>query len=205
MFSNRDCIHESLSALVRLILGAALVMIGVALILLAWLYNEYGIIAFWVGVSRSCSSPRGSSGTRPLFRSTRRPSRTPLSPDPANRPFRRRAHKLGLVRLAVLSRRAVRGLSRADRGRVKAERQSPRGLWGAQAVFPRAANSVGAAAIGNKHVDHAVLPRDGRDSWRTSGPISSLMVRLPVGNCPRAYFKNWGLKARAASAARGLL
>jgi hypothetical protein len=36
---------------------------------------------------------------------------------------RRMAHKLGLVRSAVLSRRAVRGLSRADRGRMKAGRE----------------------------------------------------------------------------------
>ena len=47
-------------------------------------------------------------------------------PDPANRACRRRAHKLGLVRRAVLSLRAVRDLSRADRGRVKIGRQSPR-------------------------------------------------------------------------------
>jgi hypothetical protein len=111
--------------------NAALVMIGALLIGLAWVYNEYGATAFWVGVAPvvfvavwvECNTP-----IIPVYEviMKRRPSRTRLSPDPVNRPFRHRAHKLGLVRTSRALVRAVRGLSRADRGRFKAGRQSPR-------------------------------------------------------------------------------
>jgi hypothetical protein len=123
---DRDCIRESLSALVRLIvLGEALVMIGAVLIGLAWLYNEYGATAFWIGVGSIVIVVwvERNPVVIPVYEATIEDAPERCR-DPATRPFRRRARKLGLVRRAMLSRRAVQGLLHGGRGRTRAGRQS---------------------------------------------------------------------------------
>jgi hypothetical protein len=72
------------------------VLIGRAWVLRAWVYYKYRATAFWVGVASVVLVAIWSSGTGPLLRSTRRPPRTRLNPDPANQALRRRAHELGV-------------------------------------------------------------------------------------------------------------
>jgi hypothetical protein len=107
-------------------------MIGVVLIGLAWIYNEYAPPAFWIGVVSVVLIAVWVERY-----STRRPSRMRLSPDPVNRACRRLAHNPGLVRRASRLHCAGQDLSRTDRGRVKAGRQSLREQRAVQAHLLR--------------------------------------------------------------------
>jgi hypothetical protein len=119
MFWNeiRNHIRERLPAIVDFILfGMALTMIAVVLLGLSWLYVEYGMALFWLGVMLVCAIGLLSGRRAPVYPAeddSRLWDHKPSLPPPGKRRCRHPAH-LRSVGQARLSRRAVRDLSRVD-------------------------------------------------------------------------------------------